>query len=73
VTSHDWGITSLETTMLLDLAHLPEDDAERLEQRWGIAIALDMLHDGMISPTEFLWLCEEAAEAEDDLAAHRAA
>jgi hypothetical protein len=55
--------------MRLDLTHLPADDAERLEQRWGISVALDMLDDGVITPTEFLWLCEEAAEAEDELAA----
>ncbi|HZQ58786.1 MAG TPA: hypothetical protein VFA84_12145 [Acidimicrobiales bacterium] len=55
-------------TMTTELSHLPPDDAERLEQRWGISIALDMLHDGLITPTEFLWLCEETAEAEDELA-----
>ena len=59
--------------MTLDLSQVPIDDAERLEQRWGISVALDMLHDGVISPAEFLWLCEETAEAEDDLAAHCAA
>jgi len=55
--------------MMLDLAEVPVDDAERLEQHWGIGVALDMLHDGLITPAEFLWLCEETAEAEDDLAA----
>ena len=55
--------------MTVDFTHLPVDDAERLEQRWGISVALDMLHDGLITPAEFLWLCEEAAEAEDELAA----
>ncbi len=59
--------------MLLDLSHIPADDAERLEQRWGISVALDMLHDSVITPAEFLWHCEEAAEAEDDLAARAAA
>ena len=54
--------------MTIDLTHVPADDAERLEQRWGISVALDMLHDGVITPNEFLWLCEEAAEAEDELA-----
>ena len=54
--------------MTFDLTHVPEDDAERLEQSWGISVALDMLHDRVITPTEFLWLCEEAAEAEDELA-----
>jgi hypothetical protein len=58
----------MEGEMTLDLAHVPADDAERLEQRWGISVALEMLHDGLITPAEFLWLCEEAAEAEDDLA-----
>ena len=54
--------------MLLDLNDIPTDDAERLEQRWGISVALEMLHDGLITPAEFLWLCEETAEAEDGLA-----
>ena len=59
--------------MTYDLVQVPVDDAERLEQRWGISVALDMLHDHLITPVEFLWLCEETAEAEDDLAAHCAA
>jgi hypothetical protein len=59
--------------MALDLAHVPADDAEQLEQRWGIAVALEMLEDGLITPAEFLWLCEEAAVAEDVLAARPAA
>jgi len=59
--------------MTLDLVQVPVDDAERLEQRWGISIAVDMLHDGLVTPAEFLWLCEETAEAEDDLATRCAA
>jgi len=59
--------------MTLDLTQVPVDDAERLEQRWGIGVALEMLHAGDITPAEFLWLCEETAEAEDDLAARCAA
>jgi hypothetical protein len=59
--------------MALDLAHVPANDAERLEQRWGIGVALEMLEDGLVTPAEFLWLCEEAAEAEDELAARPAA
>jgi hypothetical protein len=56
--------------MTLQLVQVPVDDAERLEQRWGISVALEMLHDGLITSAEFLWLCEEAAEAEDEIAAH---
>ncbi len=59
--------------MTLQLVQVPVDDAARLEQRWGISVALEMLHDGLVTPAEFLWLCEETAEAEDVLAAHRAA
>ena len=59
--------------MTLQLVQVPVDDAERLEQRWGISVALEMLRDRLITPAEFLWLCEETAEAEDDLAAHCAA
>jgi len=59
--------------MTLHLAQVPADDAERLEQRWGISVALEMLHDRLITPAEFVWLCEETAEAEDDLAGRSAA
>ena len=59
--------------MRLDLTEIPLDDAEILEQRWGIGVALEMLHAGDITPAEFLGLCEETAEAEDDLAARCAA
>jgi hypothetical protein len=55
--------------MAYDLAQVPPDDALRLEQRWGISVAVEMLQGGVITPVEFLWLCEETAEAEDDLAA----
>jgi hypothetical protein len=50
--------------MIADLTDVPVDDAERLEHAWGIQIAMDMLHDALITPAEFLWLCDEAATAE---------
>jgi len=49
--------------MTIDLAHVPVDDAERLEHRWGVRVAMEMLHEGLISVSDFLWLCEEAADA----------
>ncbi len=49
--------------MTIDLAHVPVDDAERLEHRWGVRVAMEMLHEGLISASDFLWLCEEAADA----------
>ncbi len=33
----------------------------------GITVAVQMLHEGLISPSGFLCLCAEAAEAADDI------
>jgi hypothetical protein len=41
------------------------EDADHLEREWGVRVALEMLHDGLLSPTDFLWLCEESADASD--------
>ena len=40
-----------------------EDDAEQLEGRWGIPVALEMLHERGISAREFFLLCQEADHA----------
>jgi hypothetical protein len=40
-----------------------EDDADQLESRWGIRVALEMLREQVITPLDFLQLCEEAASA----------
>ena len=39
------------------------DDADHLESRWGVPIALEMLHERLISPMDFFELCQEAASA----------
>ena len=49
--------------MLIDLTQVPADDAERLEHRWGVQVAIEMLQEGLLSTADFLWLCEEAADA----------
>jgi hypothetical protein len=41
-------------------------DAEQLASCWGTAVAMEMLHEGAISPIDFLGLCAEAASAVDD-------
>jgi hypothetical protein len=38
-------------------------DADNLERRWGVPIALEMLHERLITPIDFLELCHEAAAA----------
>ena len=40
-----------------------EEDADDLESRWGIRVALEMLREQVITPLDFLELCEEAAGA----------
>jgi hypothetical protein len=40
-----------------------EDDADKLECRWGVAVALEMLHEHVITVLDFFQLCEEAANA----------
>ena len=60
--------------MLVNMTDVAVDDAEQLEHRWGVEVAVEMLHEGLLSPTQFLWLCAEAANAEDlraEEAAHR--
>ena len=52
--------------MLIDLIDVPADDAEQLEHRWGVRVAIEMLEEGLISRADFLWLCEEAADAPVD-------
>lgn len=42
------------------------DDADQLEGRWGIPVALEMLHERLITVLDFLELCEEATDASDD-------
>jgi hypothetical protein len=37
--------------------------ADDLESRWGIRVALEMLREQLITPLDFLELCEEAASA----------
>jgi hypothetical protein len=40
-----------------------EDDADKLECRWGVPVALEMLHEHVITVLDFFQLCEEAANA----------
>jgi len=40
-----------------------EEDADRLEARWGIPVALEMLHEHVITVLDFFELCGEAANA----------
>ena len=40
-----------------------EEDADDLESRWGIRVALEMLRERVITPLDFLEPCEEAASA----------
>jgi hypothetical protein len=39
------------------------DDAEQLAGRFGTQVAVEMLHEGLVSPEEFLWLCADAVDA----------
>jgi hypothetical protein len=41
------------------------DVADHLESRWGIRVALEMLREQVITPLDFLELCEEAAARPD--------
>jgi len=49
----------------MQIAFSPDltDDADQLERRWGVPIALEMLHERVISPIDFFELCQEAAAA----------
>jgi hypothetical protein len=47
---------------MVGLGQVPVDDAEQLGRRWGVSVAIEMLHDGTVSPKGFLWLCAEAAD-----------
>ena len=47
-----------------------EDNADQLKSRWGIRAALDMLREQVITPLDFLQLCEEAAARPDRLVTH---
>jgi hypothetical protein len=38
-------------------------DATELESAWGIRVAVEMLREQVVSPQDFLKLCQEAAEA----------
>jgi hypothetical protein len=40
-----------------------ESDADHLERCWGVPIALEMLHERLISTMDFFELCQEAAHA----------
>ena len=40
-----------------------DEDAQQLEGRWGIAVALEMLNERLITVLDFFELCEEAADA----------
>jgi hypothetical protein len=51
--------------MLTASIQVPNDDAEQLEHGWGVKVALEMLNDNLITPRDFLCLCEEAAQAGD--------
>jgi hypothetical protein len=44
---------------------VPAGDAEELEGHFGVGAAIGMLHDGLVAPKEFFWLCAEAADALD--------
>jgi hypothetical protein len=37
------------------------DDADPLERRWGVPVALEMLQERLISAMDFFELCQEAA------------
>jgi len=39
-----------------------EEDADQLEGRWGIPVAMEMLRERVITPLDFIELCEEAAQ-----------
>ncbi|HVM67569.1 MAG TPA: hypothetical protein VMU14_22035 [Acidimicrobiales bacterium] len=50
------------------MAHLSDvdrRDADQLEHGWGVKVAVQMLHEGQVSPMQFLTLCAEAASTED--------
>jgi len=40
-----------------------DEDAQLLEGRWGIPVALEMLNERLITVLDFFELCEEAADA----------
>jgi hypothetical protein len=47
------------------LTEVDPGDADQLERDWGIKVAVEMLHEGLVSPMGFLVLCAEAAGADD--------
>jgi len=49
--------------MLTVLSPDLEEDADRLEGRWGIPVALEMLQEHLITALDFFELCEEATHA----------
>jgi hypothetical protein len=57
---HDW---TRRVAMLSVLSPDLEADADQLESRWGIRVALEMLREQVITPLDFLELCAEAARA----------
>jgi len=46
-----------------------EKDADQLEERWGVPVALEMLHEHLITALDFFELCEEVADASATTAA----
>ena len=48
---------------MAELTEVPMDDAEQLAGCFGVQVAIEMLHEGLVSPEEFLWLCADAADA----------
>jgi len=49
--------------MLTVLSPELDEDADRLEGRWGIPVALEMLQENLITALDFFELCEEATHA----------
>lgn len=49
--------------MTILLSPILENDAGQLEGRWGIPIALEMLQERIITPLDFVELCEETVQA----------
>jgi hypothetical protein len=45
------------------LSPVLENDADQLEGTWGIPIALEMLQERIITPLDFVELCEETVRA----------
>jgi hypothetical protein len=52
-----------EATMLSVFSPELRDNADQLESRRGVPVALEMLREHVITPLDFLELCQEAASA----------